>query len=61
MGQDMREGEGVLRAGTTIRPIEIGMLATLGCAEVSVYARPRVRVYATGDELLNAYHQRKQR
>jgi molybdopterin molybdotransferase len=52
MGQDMTTGEVVLHAGTTIRPIEIGMLATLGQAQVSVFRRPSVTVYATGDELV---------
>ncbi|MEE9392595.1 MAG: gephyrin-like molybdotransferase Glp [Planctomycetota bacterium] len=51
-GQDMRKGEFVLTSGTAIRPIEVGMLATLGCAEVAVFRRPRVAVIATGDELV---------
>lgn len=51
-GQDMETGEVVLHAGTTIRPIEIGMLATLGQASVAVFKRPTVMVYATGDELV---------
>lgn len=51
-GQDMAEGEVVLRAGTPIRPIEIGILATVGKDRVRVYPRPRVAVVSTGDELV---------
>ncbi len=51
-GEDVRRGERVLAAGTVLRPQEIGLLASLGRAEVSVVRRPRVAVLATGDELL---------
>lgn len=51
-GQDMREDEVVLRAGTPIRPIEIGILATVGRDRVRVHRRPSVAVVSTGDELV---------
>jgi molybdopterin molybdotransferase len=51
-GQDMREGEIVLRRGTPIRPIEVGILATVGRDRVGVFPRPRVAVVSTGDELI---------
>ena len=41
----------MLRAGTVIQPAEIAMLAAVGCFEVSVYRRPSVAVFSTGDEL----------
>lgn len=53
-GGDVRRGEIVLRAGTTIRPAEIGVLASVGKALVSVHSRPRAVVLATGDELVGA-------
>jgi molybdopterin molybdotransferase len=52
-GEDVRAGERVLPAGTLLRPQEIGVLASLGYARVSVHRRPRVAVLATGDELLD--------
>lgn len=52
-GEDVRAGQQVLPAGTRIRPQEIGMLAALGKAEVSVIRRPRVAILATGDELVD--------
>ncbi|MCB9834236.1 MAG: molybdopterin molybdotransferase MoeA [Planctomycetes bacterium] len=51
-GEDMREGEVVLPAGSALRALEIGMLSTLGQARPLVYPRPRVTVFATGDELI---------
>jgi molybdopterin molybdotransferase len=51
-GEDVRQGDLVLRCGTPVRPQEIGMLAALGCAEVLVTRRPRVAILATGDELV---------
>ena len=51
-GEDLKQGETVLRAGTVLRAAEIGVLATLGQAAVSVTKRPRVAVLSTGDELV---------
>ena len=53
-GEDVRAGTVVLRAGTALRPAEIGVLASLGFAEVSVVRRPTVAILSTGDELLEA-------
>lgn len=51
-GEDVRDGEVVLRAGTVIRPAHVGVLASLGLARVTVHRRPRVAILSTGDELL---------
>jgi molybdopterin molybdotransferase len=51
-GEDVRQGEVVLRPGTVIRAQEIGMLATLGHKEVPATRRPRVAILATGDEVV---------
>ena len=50
----MRRGQQVLEAGRELRPIEIGLLAEVGRAEVLVYWRPTVAVLATGNELVAA-------
>lgn len=52
-GEDIRAGETVLEAGHILRPQEIGVLASLGMADVSVVRRPRVGILATGDELVD--------
>ena len=50
-GEDMRAGETVLRAGTTLGAAELGAAVAAGAAELIVYRRPRVQVLSTGDEL----------
>ena len=51
-GEDLKAGETILRAGTVLRPAELGVLATLGRARIAVIPRPRVTVLSTGDELV---------
>ncbi|UCF20736.1 MAG: molybdopterin molybdotransferase MoeA [Gemmatimonadota bacterium] len=50
-GEDLKVGARPLAPGTLIRPAEIGVLAMLGQADVSVYRRPRVGILSTGNEL----------
>ena len=52
-GEDMKTGDTVFAAGTTLSPIHIGVLASIGVASVPVYRTPRVTLVATGDELVN--------
>ena len=51
-GQETRIGDTVLAAGTRLGPIELGLAASLGLAEVDVVRRVRVAVLSTGDELI---------
>jgi molybdopterin molybdotransferase len=51
VGEDVRRGDVVLEPGHTLRAAEIGMLATLGYAQVTVVRRPRVAILSTGSEL----------
>ncbi len=51
-GQETTVGEEVLAAGTRLGPIEQGLAASLGCAELEVVRRVRVAVLSTGDELV---------
>jgi molybdopterin molybdotransferase len=50
-GEDLVQGGVVFRKGQPVRPAELGMLASLGIGEVSVYRRLRVAFFSTGDEL----------
>ena len=50
-GEDLKAGIPVLNAGTLVRPAELGVIASLGLAEVSVKRRLRVAFFSTGDEL----------
>ena len=50
-GQDIAAGSEVLSAGKRLRAQELGLLASLGIAEVQTFAPLRVAVLSTGDEL----------
>jgi molybdopterin molybdotransferase len=50
-GEGMRNGDVVLTTGTEITPGVTGILATVKCAQVQVYRRPRVAILSTGNEL----------
>jgi molybdenum cofactor synthesis domain-containing protein len=51
-GADIRCGQHVFVPGTTLTPSRIGALAALGLAETAVYARPRVAILSTGNEIV---------
>jgi len=50
-GEDLARGEAALAAGRVLRPADLGLLASLGLAEVPVWRRLRVAFFSTGDEL----------
>lgn len=54
-GEDIPVGQTVFRAGTLLRPQELGVLAALGHGQVSVIRRPVVAIVSTGDELLQVH------
>jgi molybdopterin molybdotransferase len=56
-GEDLRTGETVLRAGRRLRPDDLSVLAAVGCQPVPVFARVRVALLTTGDELVPADQQ----
>jgi molybdopterin molybdotransferase len=50
-GEDLKTGQVALKRGIELRPAEIGLIASLGVGEISVYRRLRVAFFSTGDEL----------
>ena len=50
-GEDLRVGNVAMPAGRVIRPADLGLLASLGVAEVPVKRKLRVAFFSTGDEL----------
>ncbi|MEJ2576790.1 MAG: molybdopterin-binding protein [Gammaproteobacteria bacterium] len=50
-GEDLAQGGVALQAGHRLVPADLGLLASLGRAEVRVRRRPRVAFFSTGDEL----------
>jgi molybdopterin molybdotransferase len=51
-GEDIRAGSQVMQRGRRLRPQDLGVLSSMGLAEVPVVRRPRVRIVVTGNELL---------
>jgi molybdopterin molybdotransferase len=50
-GEDLKVGVPVLQPGTWLRPAELGLIASLGIADVKVKRKLRVAFFSTGDEL----------
>jgi molybdopterin molybdotransferase len=50
-GEDLKAGQVVFRSGQRVHPAEMGMIASLGIGEISVFRRLRVAFFSTGDEL----------
>src|SRR5207245_4450046 len=50
-GEDLKLGVPVLAPGKLLRAAELGLIASLGLAEVRVRRRLRVAFFSTGDEL----------
>ncbi len=50
-GEDIREGSVILRKEDFLNPGRIGALSAVGLDEIPVYARPRVCVVPTGEEI----------
>ncbi len=53
VGEDIQAGQVLIKSGTVIRAHEIGVLASIGYAQVSVQRRPRVVILSSGDELVD--------
>ncbi len=51
-GEDIRTGDTVLKRGQCLGPAELGLVASLGLAQVRVMPRPKVALFSTGDELV---------
>ena len=50
-GEDIAIGDTALCAGTRLDAAKLGLLASLGYAEITVYQRPQVAVFSTGNEV----------
>jgi molybdopterin molybdotransferase len=51
-GADITAGDLVVRRGDHLNPSRVGAMAAIGCQYVEVYARPRVAVLSTGNEII---------
>ncbi len=55
VGQDIETGQRVLAQGTVLGSAELGLLGTVGQANVTVYRKPVVAVMSTGDEIVEPH------
>ena len=51
-GADIVAGDRVVAAGDLLTPSRVGALAAIGCADVEVFAQPRVAILSTGNEVV---------
>ncbi len=51
-GAQGRKGDRLLPAGTVIGAAQVALAASCGCTALAVYAKPRVAILSTGDELV---------
>ncbi len=54
-GENIAQGARVLPSGVVLRPADIGMLAAIGAARVSVIRKPKVVIVSSGDELVDVH------
>jgi molybdopterin molybdotransferase len=59
-GEDLTAGQIALKRGLLLRPADVGLVASLGIGEVTVYRRLRVAFFSTGDELVSIGTQLKE-
>jgi molybdopterin molybdotransferase len=53
IGEDIATGQTVLARGHRLQPADMGLLASLGIAEIEVYRKLKVAFFSTGDELVS--------
>ena len=56
-GEDISAGDFLFSRGSIITSVHMEILATLGIDPVSVFARPRIGVFSTGNELVDVQKQ----
>jgi len=53
-GMDLQTDEVILYKGRALKPQDLGLLATLGNTSLEVFKKPRVALFSSGDELIQA-------
>jgi len=53
-GEDVKQGDKVMQKGTRLSPVDLGLIASLGLAQIRVFKKIKVAVMASGDELVRA-------
>lgn len=55
-GEDLKQGETVLHKGKWLTPPDIGLIASLGQAEIDVKRKLNIAIASTGNEIFNIGH-----
>ncbi|WP_020561228.1 gephyrin-like molybdotransferase Glp [Thiofilum flexile] len=50
-GEDLAQGSEVLASGRVLNAADLGLIASLGIGQVTVWRKPKVAIISTGDEL----------
>ena len=59
-GEDILKGTVLLKRGTRLKPQHMALLSILGVERVSVFRKPRIAFFSTGDELVDSKSSKKQ-
>ena len=51
IGEDIKKGDIIAKAGTRLNPYHIGLAAALGYSQLKVAEKPKIGILATGNEL----------
>ncbi len=51
-GEDITDGKAILTAGTRLRPQDVGLCASIGIANLTVYRPLKIAIFSTGDEIV---------
>ncbi len=52
MGDDLRKGDLVFEQGHILKPVDVGVLASIGLDQLQVIPKPRIAIIATGSEII---------
>lgn len=50
-GEDIKKGSVLIKKGTVLKPIHIGLAASIGQAKLKVFRKPKVALIVSGDEI----------
>lgn len=51
IGEDIKSGDTVLTTGKNIGAAELGIIASMGMSEITIFRKLRIAIFSTGDEL----------
>ncbi len=56
-GAEAKEGDGLLQKGSRLTPVALAVAASAGRSELKAFARPKIAILSTGDELVGVDRQ----